>query len=129
MKQEYNPGRQGPNLDPGYKRDRAVTVRLNGAEHQFLKELAKQSNLEVAAYLRQCAFIENVPPVVNIPEINRGAWRALGKTLSNFNQCIRLIHRGMIINGQELLPLILTTKVESEALRDALVGAKEEVEK
>ena len=122
MKQDYNPRRQGRNLESEYKRTRAVIVRLNTAEHHFLKRLAKQSNLEVAAYLRQSAFVENVPAVVNIPEINKTEWLNLGRALGNFNQCVRHINNGAIINGKELEPVILIILNELKVLRAMLVG-------
>jgi hypothetical protein len=125
MKPTYNPRRLAYKLDDKtLGRNRRKVVCLSVDEDEYLDSLATQAGMSPAEYFRCCAFSASLPSVVNVPELNREAWSSLGKLAANLFRCVKFIHRGKILDGKDLHPILTDILTLLASLRSELVGDK-----
>lgn len=74
--------RSSTRLDPATKRSHCVSVRVNDAELEKLDRQRERVGMQRGEFLRAAA-LHKLPPT--IPEINREAWRDLGRSLGNLS--------------------------------------------
>jgi len=97
-----------------------MSICLNDGEMGYLQELAAVQGLQLAAYLRLCAFVRKLPPIV--PPINKKEWRKLSTLGNNLNQIVIAIHKGSIKDTMPIVPLIGKLIDEIKSLQAALRG-------
>ena len=123
MKPTYNPRRSAYKLDDkDLGRNLRKVVFLTKGEEEYLNLLATRADMRPAEYFRQCAFSASLPPVLHVPELNREAWSSTGKLAANLNRCVKFIHRGEILDGEKLLPILAELLANLTSLRSKLVG-------
>ena len=76
--------------------------------------------MQVAEYIRACAFTGNLRPL--LPDANKVKWVELSRLASNLNQLARANNAGFEVKSEELAIHLKETLAELKKLRDALVG-------
>ena len=120
----YISGRTGKVLASEDKRVHQQIIRLSAREREYLHLLAQEQNMQVAEYLRACAFTSKLRPL--LPDANKVKWAELSRLASNLNQLAQAKNAGFELNGHELSLLLKETLAELKKLRDALVGTSTE---
>jgi len=117
---KYIPGRSGQTLAPDDRRVHQQIIRLSNGEREYLHLLAKTRNMQVAEYLRACAFENDLRPL--LPDANKVKWTELSRLASNLNQLAHANNAGLEVNSHELSLLLNETLNEVKKLRQALLG-------
>ena len=115
--------RRGKTLPPGEKRVHSISSRVNKAELDKIDSRREAAGGMLRGEYCRCAALDKLPPTV--PEINREAWRSLGKLGANFNQFQRAINSGILTDcTPELIAEVSEIRKLLVSVRAELLTAK-----
>lgn len=123
-KPNYIPGRSGQTLAPDDKRVYQHVIRLSSGERDYLHLLAREHNMQVAEYLRACAFTSNLRSLP--PDVNKVKWVELSRLASSLNQLAHANNAGFEVEDEELTLLLKETLTELKMLRETHLGTPTE---
>jgi hypothetical protein len=100
-----------------------VSIRLNAAEARVLIDAAASVSMPPSSYIRNAALGRRL---VVLPQLNREAWRDLGRTSGLLNQALAAVHGGKL--PDDLRPALSDMAEQVRLLRLDLVAGGDDDE-
>ncbi|NES64019.1 MAG: hypothetical protein F6K24_01535 [Okeania sp. SIO2D1] len=117
--------KRGKVLPPEEKRNHSICLWVNERELKEIDTRREAAGGMLRGEYCRCSALDKLPPTV--PDINKEAWRNLGKLGANFNQFQRAINTGVLSDcPPELLDEVSEIRELLVSIRVELMTAKSE---